>query len=419
MHIQELVFSPDNRQIVSVSDDGKLYIHDPATGNPAITLCGHKYGVISLAYSPDGNWIASTSSDKSVKLWSARTGSLETTLAEFYYATYGTFACSFSPDGERIIWATDYQRLHLWDVTRRTHTFDLQGHSFAERACCFSPDGRRIVAAWRFSLTVWDANSGQELLELTGPKDTPTSCAYSPDSRLIVSANHVWNADTGELFMELSETMTCRYDPLCNYSPDGRYLCAVNGNTLNILHAGTGSVAAKLVSQPSRIRAYEFSPNGRWIAFLSEDGLLRIWQWEKDGNLLLFPGNARFETMAVSHTGQVIAVGDTGGRVSFLRPLKNVEPPCITAMHLYRFKQGRYDDDATAKCSWCGKRFVPNESVCNTIKTLNAYLTPDQSPCLELPDEAWNEPRLLSECPHCHAPLRFNPFIVDNRGRYR
>jgi hypothetical protein len=28
------------------------------------------------------------------------------------------------------------------------------------------------------------------------------------------------------------------------------------------------------------------------------------------------------------------------------------------------------------------------------------------------------DPRLLSKCPHCHKPLRFNPFIVDNRDRY-
>lgn len=45
-------------------------------------------------------------------------------------------------------------------------------------------------------------------------------------------------------------------------------------------------------------------------------------------------------------------------------------------------------------------------------------LSPDDSPCLSLPDEAWKEPRLLLECPLCKKPLRFNPFIVDNRDRY-
>ena len=38
--------------------------------------------------------------------------------------------------------------------------------------------------------------------------------------------------------------------------------------------------------------------------------------------------------------------------------------------------------------------------------------------CSKLSKEAWDEPRLLSECPKCHKPLKFNPFIVDNKGRW-
>ena len=66
------------------------------------------------------------------------------------------------------------------------------------------------------------------------------------------------------------------------------------------------------------------------------------------------------------------------------------------------------------------QRFPVSPEILDVIRAINrnANLSPDQSPCLELPDEAWNEPRLLSECPFCHKPLKFNPFIVDNRERY-
>ena len=30
-------------------------------------------------------------------------------------------------------------------------------------------------------------------------------------------------------------------------------------------------------------------------------------------------------------------------------------------------------------------------------------------------EEAWREPSLLAECPHCRLPLKYNPFIVDRR----
>lgn len=32
--------------------------------------------------------------------------------------------------------------------------------------------------------------------------------------------------------------------------------------------------------------------------------------------------------------------------------------------------------------------------------------------CLELPDEAWEHPGLLGNCPKCGAELKFNPFIA-------
>jgi hypothetical protein len=49
-----------------------------------------------------------------------------------------------------------------------------------------------------------------------------------------------------------------------------------------------------------------------------------------------------------------------------------------------------------------------------TIETITkkAGLKPDQSPCLELPDEAWEDPGLLGNCPRCGAELKFNPFIA-------
>lgn len=54
-----------------------------------------------------------------------------------------------------------------------------------------------------------------------------------------------------------------------------------------------------------------------------------------------------------------------------------------------------------------------------TTSTLrSSRIGPDDSPCLKLPDEAWDEPRLLSECPKCQKPLKFNPFVVDNKGRW-
>jgi len=48
--------------------------------------------------------------------------------------------------------------------------------------------------------------------------------------------------------------------------------------------------------------------------------------------------------------------------------------------------------------------------------TKKAGLKPEQSPCLELPDEAWEDPGLLGNCPKCGEKLKFNPFIAGNEN---
>jgi hypothetical protein len=68
----------------------------------------------------------------------------------------------------------------------------------------------------------------------------------------------------------------------------------------------------------------------------------------------------------------------------------------------------------SADCPLCGHRFGPPVSVLESIEkiTKKTGLRPEQSPCLELPDEAWEDPGLLGECPKCGAKLRFNPFVA-------
>ena len=102
-------------------------------------------------------------------------------------------------------------------------------------------------------------------------------------------------------------------------------------------------------------------------------------------------------------------------------PLK---PPIVTPIRIWLYgengKAGQWDKEIKTKCQWCRERFPVAEKILDIIKAINqnANIQPDQSPCVELPDEAWDEPLLLSECEICHKPLKFNPFVVDNRGRY-
>ena len=62
-----------------------------------------------------------------------------------------------------------------------------------------------------------------------------------------------------------------------------------------------------------------------------------------------------------------------------------------------------------------------NEVICQSVGlywgvnyqsiTKNAELKHEDSPCLSLPNDAWEAPGLLSTCPDCGEDLKFNTFF--------
>jgi WD40 repeat protein len=91
----------------------------------------------------------------------------------------------------------------VWDASSGEMLRELQGHVDAVISAAFSPDGARIVTASNDQTArVWDASSGEMLRELKGHRDNVQSAAFSPDGARIVTASvdrtvRVWNVSWG------------------------------------------------------------------------------------------------------------------------------------------------------------------------------------------------------------------------------
>ena len=126
------------------------------------TLSGHTRSIAVCTFSPDGQWILSASNDKTLKIWEASSGHDLYTLTGH---TDGVNACDLSPDGQSIVSASRDRSLKIWDTVSGCEVRTLTGHTKGVKTCDFSPDGQWIVSAsWDNTLRVWEAASGREML---------------------------------------------------------------------------------------------------------------------------------------------------------------------------------------------------------------------------------------------------------------
>ena len=73
--INDAEYSPNGRELVTVSSDHSGRIWDTRTGHVLHVLLGHFFAVNTGSFSPDGRWIVTTS-QFTAGLWNARTGQL-------------------------------------------------------------------------------------------------------------------------------------------------------------------------------------------------------------------------------------------------------------------------------------------------------------------------------------------------------
>lgn len=167
-----------------------------------------------------------------------------------------------------------------------------------------------------------------------------------------------------------------------------------------------------------------FSPDGRVAAWRSHAiGTLGLCNIEsgKDVAVLGYSGNpCKSMAMCWPHFIEGMESG-----VLSVYSFENVTqgPAIVTPVRLWLFglygQAGRWDTEITTVCERCGTRFPAPPGIIDAIRQIAkaASLADDAVPSLELPDGAWDEPKLVSECPGCRRPLRYNPFLVDNRDR--
>lgn len=322
-------WSNDGKHIVTVSGDKTARVWNADGSGDALVLRGHTADINAADFSPDGERVMTASEDGTVRLWTTRDGN-ELSVTRHDLATLDA---RFSPDGRR-------RAIAVGEIVRVTQ-FDgqgapllLRGHTGQIVKLAWSPDGARIVTASQDkTVRIWNASNGAELLVLRGHEDKIMSVAWSHDGQRIASASkdktvRVWNVDGNGEPLILRGHQHWVY--AVSFSRDNRTLFTSS------LDRTVRSWDIDAVVTPVVLRGHEdlvgffvFSPDGQRIATSSSDQTIRVWNADGHGNRLVFRGHtAQLGTLSWSPDGTRIVSSSMDGtaRIWFVEESR---PPIV------------------------------------------------------------------------------------------
>lgn len=115
--VHRLVFSPDDRFLLSSGEDNKIILWDANSGELIRRFEGHIDEVWALAFSDNGEMIASGSDDNTVRVWNVETGEL---LKTFSGHTGPVLCVDISQDGQTIASGSADRFVRIWKMPTKS-----------------------------------------------------------------------------------------------------------------------------------------------------------------------------------------------------------------------------------------------------------------------------------------------------------
>lgn len=301
-HVRYIVASHDGMQFATIQEDRQtLRIWNAMTGAYCSTLPAPDEAFqtfLSLAWSPDNGFVAASTHRGQVFVWNVKTQ----TLVFVYRGHDGPVnSVSWSPDGTALVSASWDGSIHIWTLSPEASA-RLLCHSRSNKPfeVTWSPDGTLVASCWRDGgIRLWNARTGQRVFTYRGHTSAVQSCAWSPDGTRIASAGindtvQVWRVPVGDQWwrtllgvwglrlFHLFPRLSCNGPMhLVRWSPDGRAIAALSEDGVCIWDATDGT---RLTSLPGRsLRSFSWF-HGDTCLIIAHDhpAPCQSWQWQEE-----------------------------------------------------------------------------------------------------------------------------------------
>jgi RNA polymerase sigma factor (sigma-70 family) len=363
--VNQILYTPDARSLVTVDNIPIVRVWDPATGQvvrdigdpqadfPQVTPSR------AIALSPDGKTLATVDYPSRLRLWDVATGRGRRRWRE---AKDQEYECpTFSPDGRSVAVSvrrydpaanTSETFIELWDTASPTeHRRRIPGGWARLGDLKFSPDGKILATAstdteimrgntligpGKISTRLWDLSTGRERARfpLAG------ALTFSPDGKVLAVADsggtvRLYDPTTGQERMPrlgpeqprppAGDAKAVPGEPMeircLAFSPDGSILASGDASSSNpslaavhLWDVARGHELHRIPAHLGCVASLSFAPDGKVLASTGAESVIRLWDVATGREAFPQSGHgSAIRTLAISPAdGTVFTGGDDG-----------------------------------------------------------------------------------------------------------
>ncbi|MFW5691977.1 MAG: protein kinase domain-containing protein [Chloroflexota bacterium] len=333
--VRTVTFSPDGKHVTAATwgrnIGGLITIWDVETGEEVQRIYGHSNLITGLEYTPNGRQLVSVSWDNTLRVWDLRTG-IE--IARFDVFNDLPLNVALSNDGEFALVQTGNiggneitverdrsvdPSVWLIDLMSRSEIRTLTGHDEWVWGVDVSNDGRYAVSGagvlvpesanpdFDHTVRLWDLSTGEEVLRLDPHETTIEAVRFSTDGTLLATGGWdgqviLWSyesSDTGPPALEEINRLTfpapddttvqvlnVAFDPT-----DSIIAAGGSDGTVALWDTATGELLRQFGDHNGAVAGLEFSSDGMRLATGSYDGTAALWDPSNGARLLTLEGH--------------------------------------------------------------------------------------------------------------------------------
>jgi WD40 repeat protein len=321
MHGGPICFSPDGGHLAVGDRNGRIRILDWAANRVLLDIPAHHQHITSLAYSPDGKLLASGSgySADDIRLWNPATGQPAGSLAG-----HRSWICAlqFSGDGSRLLSASADQTIGIWDVPARRLILKLRGHLDEVYSLAFDERRTNLITGCKDgTLARWEIDKVRQhalRLDLPGRLRSPAYAASGSTVAVLDQQGAValWRPGDPQ---QLSVIAALGTDNAALATASGRGLlaCATRDGPVRIWSLQSANLVTNLGGHAGPVDGLLFSKKEDFLLAFSRSGLVTIWDaktWAKRSSVTE-PNGAG--SAALSPDGRLLVLGLYDGRLEW------------------------------------------------------------------------------------------------------